>query len=143
MKEEKERIKLTEQGIKNIRINLDDLEIKKSEEEIKEKVYKYVVENKIPNKIISEKIIEINNMIKSGKDINGKKIPKSQLFELEPVKLEFELSLEKDIPMEKERMKYRTSQDKMVNGSIDKQIKELKKALREGYMEIPKKDGNK
>lgn len=138
-KQEKEKIKLTNQGIKNARIELQDLEIKKDEKKFYIEMSNYLIDNKIPTKIVTTRIRELKKIIESGKDFDGKVVPESKKIELMALIKQLELELKLDLPMRRERARLSSymNQDKTTSAT-EERIKDLKKAIRTGYLEVPK-----
>jgi len=138
-KQEKEKIKLTEQGLKNVRIELQDLEIKKDERKFYIEMSKYLIDNKIPTNIVKNRISELKKVIETGKDFDGKVVPESKKIELMALIRQLELELEYDLPMRRERARLSSymNQDKTTSAT-EERIKDLKKAIRTGYLEVPK-----
>lgn len=138
--EETEKVELTEQGKRNVRINLQDLEIQKSEHELHKQMSTYLIDNQISNKIVSNRISEIKGFIETKKNFNGKVIPESRVIELQATLKQLEIELKLDLPMKRERSKLASymNQEQTMN-AIDNEIKDLKKSLRTGFIEVPKK----
>lgn len=140
-KQETEKIKLTEQGLKNVRIELQDLEIKRDERKFYIEMSNYLIDNKVPTEIVTKRINELKEIIESGKDFDGKIIPESKKIELRALIKQLNLELKLDLPIRRERVKLSSYMNQEQTGSaINERIKDLKKAIRTGYLEVQKKE---